>query len=138
MKKIINYAFIYTIIGLASGVYYREFTKIQDFRGTTTLSFIHTHTLVLGSLFLLIAAILVNLYSLETHKLYKPFLILFNLGLPLTLLMMFIRGNLQVLGTQISSVLDASISGFAGIGHTCLGLSLIFIFLILKKQTKTA
>ena len=59
MKKYINYAFIYAILGLASGVFYREFTKFHDFTGKTALSVTHVHFLTLGTLFFLITALFV-------------------------------------------------------------------------------
>lgn len=53
MKKIINTAMIYLALGLAAGVFYREFTKWNGFTGKTTLGVVHTHLLVLGMLFFL-------------------------------------------------------------------------------------
>ena len=54
MKKLYNSAFIYLLIGALSGVFFREFTKINNYTGKTTLSVVHTHFLVLGFLFFLI------------------------------------------------------------------------------------
>ena len=53
-KKLVNLSFIYAIIGLIAGAFYREFTKYLGFVGKTTLSVAHTHILVLGSLIFLI------------------------------------------------------------------------------------
>lgn len=36
MKKMINTAFVYMILGLVAGVFYREFTKFMGFEGLTT------------------------------------------------------------------------------------------------------
>ena len=48
MKKLINTSFLYLILALAAGVFYREFTKFNSFTGKTTLAVVHTHLFVLG------------------------------------------------------------------------------------------
>lgn len=49
MKKYINTAFIYLIASLSAGVFYREFTKLNDFTAPTVLSVSHVHLFVLGT-----------------------------------------------------------------------------------------
>ena len=51
----------------------------------------------------------------------------------LSVFMMLPRGTLEVIGLPLSSALDASISGLAGIGHILLGTGLI---LLLTSQRK--
>ena len=51
----------------------------------------------------------------------------------LSVFMMLTRGTLEVIGLPLSSALDASISGIAGIGHILLGTGLI---LLLTSQRK--
>lgn len=58
MKKLFNLSFSYLILGLALGIFFREFTKFNTFTGITTLSAAHTHTLVLGFIFFLILIVL--------------------------------------------------------------------------------
>ena len=41
-------ALMYTVLGLASGLFYREYTKAHEFTGTTELGTVHTHLLGLG------------------------------------------------------------------------------------------
>ena len=48
MKKFVNYAFIYAILAMAGGVFYREFTKFCGFTEWTALSVVHTHYFILG------------------------------------------------------------------------------------------
>ena len=49
MKKYINIAFIYGILGICGGVFYREFTKFMDFVDMRTqLAFLHVHLFVFG------------------------------------------------------------------------------------------
>ena len=58
---------------------------------------------------------------------------IYNIGLPLTVLMMLIRGTLEVIAAPLSKGLNASISGIAGIGHILLGAGLILLIVSLKK-----
>ena len=51
----------------------------------------------------------------------------------LSVFMMLTRGTLEVIGLPLSSALDASISGIAGIGHILLGTGLILLFVSLRK-----
>ena len=51
----------------------------------------------------------------------------------LSVFMMLSRGTLEVIGLSLSSALDASISGIAGIGHILLGTGLILLFVSLRK-----
>ena len=51
----------------------------------------------------------------------------------LSVFMMLLRRTLEVIGLPLSSALDASISGIAGIGHILLGTGLILLFVSLRK-----
>ena len=133
MKNYLNYSLSYGVMGLICGVYFREFTKIMGFTGVTTLSKAHPHLLMLGTFLFLIVALFSERLSLETEKTFKLFMRMYNIGLPLTVLMMLIRGTLQVLGTPLSKGLNASISGIAGIGHILLGVGFILLIVSLKK-----
>ena len=133
MKKYLNYSLSYGVMGLICGVYFREFTKIMGFTGVTTLSKAHPHLLMLGTVLFLIVALFSERLSLETDKTFNLFMRMYNIGLPLTVLMMLIRGTLEVMGVAISKGLDASISGIAGIGHILLGLGIILFIYSLKK-----
>ena len=133
MKKYLNYSLSYGVMGLVCGVYFREFTKIMGFIGITTLSKAHPHFLILGTMLFLIVALFSDRLDLEKDKTFALFMRIYNIGLPLTVLMMLIRGTLQVLGTPLSKCLDASISGIAGIGHILLGVGFILLIVSLKK-----
>lgn len=136
MKKIVNIAFAYGVFGLFAGLFYREYTVIRAYEGDTMLSVVHTHSFALGMLMMLIVLVLYKVFELEGNKKIKRFLLLYNIGLPLTIVMMIIRGVTQVEEMELSSGLDASISGFAGIGHTIVGIAIVFLFLGLKEQIK--
>ena len=133
MKKYLNYSLSYGVMGLVCGVYFRELTKIMGFTGITTLSKAHPHFLILGTMLFLIVALFSDRLDLEKDKTFALFMRIYNIGLPLTVLMMLIRGTLQVLGTPLSKGLNASISGIAGIGHILLGVGFILLIVSLKK-----
>ena len=48
MKKYIKIAFVYAVLAMASGVFYREFTKFNEFTAKTALSVTHLHLFVLA------------------------------------------------------------------------------------------
>ena len=85
MKKYINTAFVYAILGMIGGVFFREFTKFSDFFGQTSLSFVHLHLFALGMLFFLIVALFVKQFSIEKSKLFSWVYGLYNVGLVLTI-----------------------------------------------------
>ena len=66
-------------------------------------------------------------------KSFRVFMWIYNIGVPLTAVMMLVRGVTQVLGLSLSSALSASISGIAGIGHTLTGVGIVLLLISLKK-----
>lgn len=128
MKKLIRLSFIYFILAMAGGVFYREFTKYLDFSGRTTLSFVHVHLMVLGTLLFLVLALFSTKFDLLENLRFKRFFLLYNLALPLAVTMLVVRGIVQVKGIVPSRALDASISGIAGLSHILLALSMFFLF----------
>lgn len=135
MKKYINLAFIYAIAGIASGVFYREFTKILGFTEKTTLAFTHLHLLVLGAIVFLLVAVFSCITDVTEQKQFRLFMLLYNIGLPFVVVMLYVRGILQVLGTELSSGITAAISGVSGIAHVIMTVAIVFLFLALKKST---
>lgn len=133
MKKYLNISLTYAVAALIGGVFYREFTKFNHFTGVTILGKLHTHLFLMGMIIFLFAALFSLQLRLENEKTFRNFMIIHNIGLPLTTLMMIVRGIFQVLGTDLSKGLDASISGVAGIGHLLLGTGLILFLVSLKK-----
>lgn len=63
-------------------------------------------------------------------------MILYNVGLGLTVIMMLIRGVTQVLATNLSTGFNAAISGMAGIGHILLGIGIVLLMMILLKVSE--
>ena len=43
MKRYINYSIVYAVLAMVSGVFYREFTKLNGYTDWTTLAVVHTH-----------------------------------------------------------------------------------------------
>ena len=133
MKKYLNISLIYAIFGMAGGVFYREFTKFQGYTGVTALGKLHAHLFLLGMLVFLVAALYAARYDLETVKTFRAFLWTYNLGVPLSAVMLLVRGVTQVMEMNLSAAADASISGIAGIGHILTGTGIILLILSLKK-----
>ena len=126
MKCYIDYSIVYTVSAMIGGVFYREFTKLNDYTAWTTLSVVHTHYFILGMMFFLI----LGLVSMNINLKNNRAVIFYIVGLNLTAIMLVVRGIVQVLGFKVVSAL---ISGIAGIGHIVLGVSLILILLDIKK-----
>ena len=134
MKKYINIAFIYAIFAMIGGIFYREFTKLNAFTGETTLSVVHLHLFVLGTIVFLLIAIFSHITDLTKQKTFKYFFRLYNIGLPFMTIMFLVRGIIQVLSIDISRSISYSISGISGISHIILGISIILLFIALRKS----
>lgn len=131
MKKIYYAAHTYMILGLVSGLAYREFTKVKHFTGDTQLGLLHTHLLALGMLFFLIVLALEKLFTLTANKkLFSWFFWVYNTGLAVTVVTMAIHGTQTVLGDETSEAL----SGIAGLGHILLTVGLVLLFVNLGKR----
>ena len=129
MKKLFNLSFFYLILGLALGVFFREFTKLNDFTGVTTLSAAHTHTLILGFIFFLVIVVLENVFTISNIKNFNIWLITYNIGLLSLISTLETSGILEVLNKDF-----AGLPHMAGTSHVILGLSLIWFMIILKKS----
>lgn len=126
MKHCINYSIVYTVLAIIGGMLYREFTKMDDYTGWTTLSVVHEHYFILGMMFFLI----LGLVSMNINLKNNRAVLFYNIGLNLTAIMLVVRGIVQVLDLNVVS---AAISGIADIGHIILVVSLILILLDIKK-----
>lgn len=68
MKKCLKISLVYAIAALAGGVFYREFTKFNDYMGATSLGKVHTHLFMLGMAVFLIAALFAKDIDLNGQK----------------------------------------------------------------------
>ena len=129
MKALYRGAMIYAVAGLSFGVFYREYTKLMDFTGSTMLSILHVHTLMLGFVFLLILMLMEKQFTLTAAKRFRGWFITYNIALVGTLVTMLTRGITQVLGTDISGL-----NHIAGTFHTTMAVALIWFLVMLKKR----
>ena len=142
MKRLLNAAFIYMLVGVASGLFYREFTKMNDFAEGqfTQLGLAHTHLLTLGFIVLLIVLALEKVFGISSSpKLFAWFFWLYNAGVVLTSAMLIWHGSFTVLGQESSKM----ISGIAGLGHMLITAGMIVFFValrraVLRSKTPTA
>lgn len=130
MKKLMNTAFIYAIIALASGVLYREFTRISNYTGKTSLAVAHVHLLALGSLMFLILVLFEKAFKITKNKFFGKFYIIYNAGLVFMTGMFIWRGVDQVLGLNGG----AMISGIAGLSHIIFTVGIIMMFIVLRNE----
>lgn len=75
--------------------------------------------------------------DLTEQKLFKPFLLLYNIGLPFMVIMLFVRGIPQVLGLELSRGASAAISGIAGIAHIMITIAIVLLFAALRNSHST-
>lgn len=136
MKLLFHTANFYMILGLVSGLYYRELTHLTDFEGETRLSVVHTHVLALGMLFFLIALALEKVFALSESRLFKWFYWVYNTGLVMTVGVLTLRGTLTVLGNEPTGAADSALAGIAGLGHVVLTVGLILFFHTIEKRIK--
>ena len=132
MKRIFYFALFYLIFGLSFGVFYREFTRAMDFEGITALSSVHSHVLTLGFLFFVLVLILNKIFGLIGFKYYKSFIVIYNIGLILSILAMIYRGIIDILEVDFNAL-----SYIAGMGHMILAVGLAFFMVNLYLSIKS-
>ncbi len=132
MKSSFIASVVYLVLGVGSGLFYREFTKAHDFAdgANTQLGLVHTHLLVLGFVVFLLVLILDRLFGIARGPLFQWFFWTYNAGLVLTAAMLAVHGSLTVLGEQST----AAIAGIAGLGHILLTVGLILFMTALGRR----
>lgn len=136
--NILNISFVYLIMGLAAGVFYREFTKFNSFYDKTTLGILHVHSIAVGFISLLLLwLILRNIDTTELIEKFKRPILSWVGGLYFTIVTMTVRGISQIVGDGYLPFPDAALAGIAGIGHIILGVSIVWTILVLINQEKT-
>lgn len=127
---------IYAIAAMVGGVFYREFTKYNNFTGATALGKVHAHLFLLGMLVFLVISLFAAHNDLTKSRTFSAFLWTYNIGVPLTSTMLLVRGVCQVLDLNFSTGLSAAVSGIAGIGHILTGTGIILLLVSLKKASR--
>ncbi len=135
INKLFTSAAVWTGLGLASGLFYREFTRQTAFTGGTQLSVAHTHALALGTTILLVVLALTRTFGLDADRRLGVFLGLWNAGLALTFVMMLVKGSLQVLGAPFAT--SPMLAGISGLGHMILTGAFVLFFVVLRRALKT-
>lgn len=102
------------------GVFYREFT---------TLSVVHTHYLMLEMVFFLLLIVVEKNFHFIDNKVLK-YLLFYHIGLNLTVVMLTIRGVVQVLSLDVSSAVLFEIA------HLILGISMVFVLISIRNCVK--
>lgn len=126
MKHLMLASIIYAVLALVGGVFYHEFTKLNGF---TILSVVHTHYLILGMVFFLLLVLVEKNYSFINDKVRK-YLLLYHIGLNLTVVMLVVCGVVQVLSLNVSSVV------LFGIAHLILGISMVLVLFSIENCIK--
>ncbi|GLI28942.1 hypothetical protein ARHIZOSPH14_31840 [Agromyces rhizosphaerae] len=131
MRRLFTASFVYLVAGLLSGLFYREFTKLNGFPAgeSTQLGLAHTHLLTLGFLVLLVVLVLERMFGLSRSRLFGWFLWTYNAGVVLTAAMLVWHGSLTVLGEQAGPM----IAGIAGLGHMLLTAGLVLLMTALGR-----
>ena len=139
MKRHVIVALVYAVLAMICGVFYREFTKAMGFTGVTALGKLHVHLFLLGMVVFLLFALFDAKFGLQKHKLYIPFMVIYNAGVGIMCIMLIVRGIYDVVGGEAP---DGAISGVAGIGHilVAVGIVLFFVMLLLslRKNDKSS
>jgi hypothetical protein len=130
MKKLFYAAMFYLVFGLCSGLFYREFTKSNEFTGLTQLKLAHTHILVLGFFMFFILTLFEKVFSISESKWFNKFFVVYNVGALLTLIMFLVIGVAQVRGITPAGPFN----GIAGLGHVIITIGFVFLFLVLKER----
>lgn len=131
MKKLYYSSLFYVILGLLSGIFYREYTKLNEFTGKTILVATHTHILVLGFIVFLLVLILAKQFGIHKHKGFSSWFVVYHIGVLGTVGALTARGIMQINGTDF-----AGLPHIAGLCHTILGGALIWLVVMVGKSIK--
>ena len=126
---------VYAGLGLLAGLFDRTLTHSRDFTGATTLSLGHTHFLALGMLVMLLVLVLERLFGLSESKAFRWFEPLYHVGLLVTAGALIVRGTLQVVASNPTSM---AFAGVAGLGHILLTVAFVMLFLALRGAVRSA
>ncbi|OEL05263.1 hypothetical protein AST13_10290 [Staphylococcus xylosus] len=133
MKKLMFSSAFYTLLGMLSGLFYREMSKGENFSGYSQLNVTHTHLLVLGTImFLIFMVIEYQLKLTKNSKLFNSFFYLFHLGILVTVAMQYVNGIATIKGFSFS--VSPAIAGIAGLGHIMISIAFILFFVLLNKR----
>src|SRR5690606_1834075 len=132
--RILGAVAVYTVLELAAGLFYREFTKANGYPEGLMgqLGLAHTHIPTRGMIVLLIVPVLEKSFALSSSRLFRWFFWIYNAGVVLTSAMLVWHGVLQVQGAESSGM----ISGIAGLGHMLLGAGFVLLLLAIRTSIR--
>ncbi|MDV3223320.1 DUF2871 family protein [Intrasporangium sp.] len=137
---LVRLATLWTALGLAGGLYYRELTKHHGLGGTrelagTQLAVVHTHVLTLGTLVLLVLLVLVAQFpALQDDRRFRWGVWTWQVGLGLTTLGMLVKGTMQV--ADVGGFDSPALAGVSGLGHMVLTGAFALLFLGLGRVVR--
>ena len=132
ITNILENSLVSLIIGLASGVFYREFSKFYSVNNTNSLTFAHTHVLTLGFLLSVIVYLLLKDTKIDFKRI-KAASFIWVAGLTLTVIMMVLKGLYVSLGNGVALFNPKAFAGISGLGHIALSMGLLWMLLIVLK-----
>nr|WP_288832316.1 DUF2871 domain-containing protein [uncultured Corynebacterium sp.] len=134
MRKLFTAAAVYVVLGLAACLFYRSFTVATDHFEPTQLNTLHTHLLVLGTFFFLIALALDKVFGFSRQEGFMGWFIAHNVGIVWTTGFMMANGIVHTLsGPEAWSEMWA---GMSGLGHIILTVTFAWFFILLNKAMK--
>jgi nitric oxide reductase large subunit len=137
LNLLLRAAAVWTAVGLAGGLFYRELTKQNGVPGGTQLAVVHTHALVLGTLVMLVLLALVGTWrGLESSRAFRFGVWVWQVGLALTTGGMLLKGSLQVLDSPSAG--SPALAGVSGLGHITLTAAFILLFVGLRTIVPSA
>ena len=79
-EKIMKRSYVFAILALVAGVFYREFTKFQGFTGKTSMAVMHTHLLMMGTFFMMGLVIFIAVFKIEEDSKFMRNFNLYSMG----------------------------------------------------------
>ena len=68
------------------------------------------------------------------NLLFKKFFVLYNIALPAMVVMMLIRGIVQVLGIELGKMGNGMLSGLAGLSHIGMMIAFFLLLFAIKRE----
>lgn len=127
-ENILKDSAVFLFLGLAGGVFYREFTKLFAWEAFTTLSVVHVHLIALGFIALLAMYAVMQSEGKKSAEIRIP-LTVYITGLTWTAVSFMVRGIYSITSPETKLFPDAALSGIAGSGHIILGIGIAWVIL---------
>ena len=135
-KNILGLSYTFLVIGLFSGVFYREFTEFYKYQADNHLSKLHVHVLILGFLLMMILYIVVREYDAKKILSFKKPLYVFISGFTFTIVNMTLFGIYEVVSANRPIIKKAALEGLSVLGHIILSIGIVWLVVkIFQNQT---